>query len=207
MSPLVDTVLVDLLRVAADAPIEWPVASLLLTVFGKFLIQQLNGSSTTSSSRSQTPTQGAAAGSAVSATASSSAATPASNRNTDSTTRQIALDSLITLTGGMYHLQKLRGSVNKENFDLGEARSALSTFLGSPVLGLYHLTLGIDEESMRGAASASLEGLSSHTRQREFAYQLISRLRYNHFDGLTVVRHCLLLGLATCSVVCICADS
>ncbi|VDK39895.1 unnamed protein product [Taenia asiatica] len=187
LSPLVDTVIVDLLRVAADAPIEWPVASLLLTVFGKFLVQQLNGSSTTSSSlRSQTPTQGAAAGSATSATTSSSTTTSASNRNADSTARQIALDGLITLTGGMYHLQKLRGSVNEDNFDLGEARSALSTFLGSPVLGLYHLTLGFDEESMRGATSTSVEGLSSHTRQREFAYQLISRLRYNHFDGLTL---------------------
>ncbi|VDM32359.1 unnamed protein product [Hydatigera taeniaeformis] len=186
LSPLVDTVLVDLLRVAADAPIEWPVASLLLTVFGKFLIQQLNGSSTPpSSSRSQTPTQGTAVGSSASATAPSSTPTSGSNRNTDSTVRQIALDSLITLTGGMYHLQKLRGSTNKGNFDLGEARTALSAFLGSPVLGLYHLTLGIDEES-KGATSDSAEGMSNHTRQREFAYQLISRLRYNHFDGLTL---------------------
>ncbi|CUT99425.1 nipped B protein delangin scc2 [Echinococcus multilocularis] len=183
LSPLVDTVLIDLLRVAADAPIEWPVASLLLTIFGKFLIQQLNGSSTTpSSSRSQTPTQGAAA----SATASSSTTTSASNRNADSMARQIALDSLITLTGGMYYLQKLRGSVNKSNFDLGEARRALSTFLGSPILGLYHLTLGIADESKADAASALAGGLPNHARQRDFAYQLISRLRYNHFDGLTV---------------------
>uniref|UniRef100_A0A5K3FIG4 Nipped-B protein n=2 Tax=Mesocestoides corti TaxID=53468 RepID=A0A5K3FIG4_MESCO len=180
LRPLVDTVLVDLLRVAADSPIEWPVANFLLNAFGKVLTQILNGStasvsSSSSTSRSRSPTQ--------------TSGSNASVRNPDVAMRLVAADNLITLAGGLRLMGKLRGSVEESSaptdFDLAEAESALSAFLATPVLGLCHLTLGYDCESEAGERAVA-ERLASYTEQRDFAYQLISRLRYQHFDGLTL---------------------
>ena len=180
MRPFVDIVLTDLLRVAADAPIEWPVASLILAVFGRYLLQQLNSptaTATPSSSRCQTPTQGST---------SSSAGASTFSRNFEANIRIVALESLITLTWGIFQLEKQGRATLKPTFDLAGARSSLSAFLGSPVLGLYHLTLGIDD----GNDDKHSKGIStSHTQQREFAYQLISRLRHLYFDGLTLVSY------------------
>lgn len=171
LRPLVDTILVDLLRVTADSPVEWPVASLLLNVFGKLLIQQLNGGSSRSQSPPPPPPPSASA-----------------YRNAEVTPRLVAADNLVTLAGGLRLLGRIRGSP-RSDIDLAEAATAISTFLNSSVVGLYHLTLGIDDERCGGdeGERGITARLASYANQRDFAYQLISRLRYQHFDGLSVV--------------------
>ncbi|VDN97582.1 unnamed protein product [Rodentolepis nana] len=163
--PLIETVLIDLLRVAADAPVEWPAASLILSVFGQSFIQHVNNSSSTSTSSSKGP---------------SSQGNSSSGRNACPNTRAIALESLITLAGGMYQLEKIRYSTRKTGcIDIVEVRSALSAFLSSPILGLYNLTLTTDD-------SPNTMAPVDHVKQREFAFKLISRLRYTYFDGLSL---------------------
>lgn len=179
--PLIETVLTDLLRVAADAPVEWPVASLILSVFGQSFMQLVNSpsSTTSNSSRAQIPGGSGGSGSSGNLTGNSSAS---SGRSADPNTRAIALECLITLAGGMYQLEKIRSSAKKAGGDITEARNALSAFLGSPILGLYNLTLTTDD-----APNTIAGPTADYVKQREFAYKLISRLRYTYFDGLSLV--------------------
>lgn len=172
--PLIETVIIDLLRVAADAPVEWPVASLILSVFGQSFMQHVNNPSSTNMNSSRGP--GAQANS-----------TSSSSRNADPNTRAIALECLITLASGMYQLEKIRNLARKTGGgDIIEVRSALSAFLSSPVLGLYNLTLTTDD-------APNIIAPVDHVKQREFAFKLISRLRYTYFDGLSLVRMCFII--------------
>ncbi|VUZ55635.1 unnamed protein product [Hymenolepis diminuta] len=164
--PLIETVITDLLRVAADAPVEWPVASLILSVFGQSFMQHVNSPSSTNTNSSRGP---GAQGNSTS-----------SSRSADPNTRAIALECLITLASGMYQLEKIRNLARKTGGgDIIEVRSALSAFLSSPVLGLYNLTLTTDD-------APNIITPVDHVKQREFAFKLISRLRYTYFDGLSL---------------------
>nr|CDS29043.1 nipped B protein (delangin) (scc2) [Hymenolepis microstoma] len=162
--PLIETVIIDLLRVAADAPVEWPAANLILSVFGQSFMQHVNNPPSTSANSSK----------------GSSSQGSSSGRNACPNTRAIALECLITLAGGMYQLEKIRYSTRKTGgVDISEVRSALSAFLSSPILGLYNLTLTTDDAPNTIAPV-------DHVKQREFAFKLISRLRYTYFDGLSL---------------------
>nr|VZH93445.1 unnamed protein product [Spirometra erinaceieuropaei] len=194
LKPILETVLIDFLRVAADAPLEWPAANLLLNAFGTLLIQQL----TLTSSRGQ----------------SNHHHSSASNRASETGTRLLAADQLITLAGGLRRLSALRRAggyptrpsahpaavsspeptENKAGVDLSltEAKLCVSAFLNSPVLSMYHLTLAYDDTSAlfssipRRWLDRSAVRLQEYIVQRDFAYQLFYKLRFQHFDGLAL---------------------
>ncbi|VDL94889.1 unnamed protein product, partial [Schistocephalus solidus] len=193
LKPILETVLMDFLRVAADAPLEWPAANLLLNVFGTLFIQQLS----LTSSRGQ----------------SNHHHSSASSRASETGTRLLAAEQLITLAGGLRRLSALRRAggypthtaaavsspeaiESRAGVDLSltEAKLCVSSFLNSSVLSMYHLTLACDDTSLlfstvhRRWMDRSAVRLQEYIVQRDFAYQLFYKLRFQHFDGLALVR-------------------
>uniref|UniRef100_A0A0V0J446 Nipped-B protein n=1 Tax=Schistocephalus solidus TaxID=70667 RepID=A0A0V0J446_SCHSO len=191
LKPILETVLMDFLRVAADAPLEWPAANLLLNVFGTLFIQQLS----LTSSRGQ----------------SNHHHSSASSRASETGTRLLAAEQLITLAGGLRRLSALRRAggypthtaaavsspeaiESRAGVDLSltEAKLCVSSFLNSSVLSMYHLTLACDDTSLlfstvhRRWMDRSAVRLQEYIVQRDFAYQLFYKLRFQHFDGLAL---------------------
>ncbi|VEL31362.1 unnamed protein product, partial [Protopolystoma xenopodis] len=97
--PLLETILNDLLSVSTFAPVEWPVATSLLSVLGCVLTQQLNGTSSSSSSSK---------GSTLS---TDSLSQQNSAKATEQNIRIVAMDIITMLSLGLKHRESILDSI------------------------------------------------------------------------------------------------